>query len=97
MKSNPDKCPLLVSANDNVANRKGNFRTENTKREKLLGIQFDNKLSFDCHLSEICKKASRKLDALGRVTHYMNLSKRKFLMNAFFNSQFCYCPLMDVS
>ena len=94
MKSNPDKCHLLISTNDNVKIRKGNFQIENTKREKLLGIQFDNKLSFDYHLSEICKKASRKLYALGRVTPYMNLSKRKILMNAFFNSQFSYCPLI---
>ena len=57
MKSNPDKCNLLISTNDNVAIRIGNFRIDNTKREKLLGIQFDNKLSFDYLLSEICKKS----------------------------------------
>ena len=55
MKNNPGKCHLLLSTNDNVEIRIRNFRTENTKREKLLGIQRDNKLS------EICKKASRKL------------------------------------
>ena len=54
MKSNPDKCHLLVTTNDNVGIRIGNFQTENTKREKLLGIQFDNKLSFDHNLLEIC-------------------------------------------
>ena len=90
MKSNPDKCHLLVSTNNNVKIRIGNFQIENIKREKLLGIQFDNKLSFDYRLSEICKKTSRKLYALGRVTFHMNLSKRKTLMNAFFNSQFSY-------
>ena len=94
MKSNFDKCHLLVRTIDNVKIRIENFQIENTEKEKLLGIQFDNKLSFDYHLSEICKKASRKLYALGRVTPYMNLSKRKILMNAFFNSQFSYCPLI---
>ena len=69
MKSNPDKCHLLVSKNDNVAIRIGNFQIESTKREKLLDIQFDNKLSFGYHLSEICKKKTgRKLYTLGRVT-----------------------------
>ena len=94
IKSNPDKCHLLVSTNDNVAIRIGKFQIENTKREKLLDIKFDNKLSFDYHLSEICKKASRKLYSLRRVTPYMNLSKRKILMNAFFNWLFSYCPLI---
>ena len=32
MKSNPDKCHLLVSTNDNVATRMENFQIENTKR-----------------------------------------------------------------
>ena len=94
MKSNPDKCHLLVSTNDNVKIRTGNFQIENTKREKFLGTQFDSKLSFNYHLSEICKKASRKLYGLDRETPYMKLSKRKILMNAFFNSQFSYCLLI---
>ena len=58
----------------------GNFQIENTKKEKLLSIQSYNKL--------------QKLYALGRVTPYMNLLKRKILMNAFFKSQFSYCPLI---
>ena len=94
MKSTPGKCHLLVITNHNVKIRIGNFQIENAKREKLLGIQFDNKLSFDHHLSEICKNASRKLYAVGRVTPCMNLSKRNNLMNAFFNSQISYCPLI---
>ena len=94
MKSSLDKCHLLVSANDNAAIRIGNFQIENTKRKTLLGIQFANKLSFDYNLSKICKKASRKLYALVIVTPYINLSKRNILMNAFFNSQYSYCPFI---
>ena len=94
MKSNPEKCHLLVSTNDNVTISIRNFRIENTKVEKLLGIQFDNKLSFGYHLSQICKIANKQLYAEGRATSYMNLPKRKLLINAFFNSQFSYYPLM---
>ena len=94
MKSNPDKCHLLVGTNDNVAFRIVNVQIENTKKEKILDIQFYNKLSVDYHLSEICKKASRKLYVLGRVTPYINLSKGQILMNAFFNSQFSYWLLI---
>ena len=56
MKSNPDKCYVLVSTNNSFAIRIGDFQIENTKREKLLGIPFDKQLSFDYHLSEIRKK-----------------------------------------
>ena len=49
MKSNPEPCHLLFSTNVNIAIRIGNFEKENNKREKLLGIQFDSKLSFNYH------------------------------------------------
>ena len=40
------------------------------KSEKLLGVKLDHKLSFDDHISELCKKASRKIHALSRVVLY---------------------------
>ena len=46
VKSSPDKCHLLVNANDNVVIRIGNFQMEDAKREKLSNIQFDNNLIF---------------------------------------------------
>ena len=52
MKSNADKCYLLVSSNEKVTIKK----IANTKREKLLGVHLDSGLSFDYyHISEICK------------------------------------------
>ena len=94
MKSNADKCHLLVSSNEKVTIKIGSHEIANTKREKLLGVHLDSGLSFDYHISEICKKASRKVCALARVTSGMSLSKKRTLMNAFFNSQFNYCPLI---
>ena len=54
----------------------------------------DVNLNFNDRISDLCKKASRKISALARVTHFMGLSKRKLLINAFFTSQFSYCPLI---
>ena len=62
--------------------------------EKLLGIKIDSKLHFDDHIQDLCNKANRKLRALARANPYMNLQKRKVLLNAFFNAQFNYCPLI---
>ena len=72
----------------------GSHEIANNKREKLLGVHLDSRLSFDYHISEIYKKASRKVCVLSRVTSGMILSKNRTLMNAFFNSQFNYCPLI---
>ena len=57
-------------------------------------ITLDNKLSFESHVSSICKKASQKLHALTRIANYMDLSKRRTLMKTFVISQFNYCPLV---
>ena len=59
--------------------------------KNLLGAHFDDQLKFDFHFEKLCKNANRKLHALARVTPYMDLSKKRILMNAFFNSQFNYC------
>ena len=42
----------------------------------------------------MCKKANRKINALARVAPFINLNKRRILMNSFFRSQFNYCPLI---
>ena len=93
MKANPDKCHLLTISSDTVSIRVDNYDIKSSKCEKLLGIKID-KLNFNTHFDEICKKAGQKLNPLSRVTLYVNLSKRRILSNAFFISQFSYCPLV---
>ena len=94
MKININKCPFLAITNYTVKIKIGNFDITNSKSEKLLGVKFDHKLSFDDHISALCKKASRKINALSRVALYMNISKRHVLMNAFFQLQYSYCLLV---
>ena len=38
----------------------GNFKTDNSTCEKLLGVHFDNTLNFDYHISGLCRKAGKK-------------------------------------
>ena len=71
-----------------------NFIIENSTAEKLLRVKFDSNLSIENHVTSLCKKASQKLHALARISHYMDLNKRKNLMKAFITSQFSYCPLI---
>ena len=55
----------------------GNFDIINSKMEKLLGIKFNHKLSFDDHISELCKKTSGTIHALSRIASYINIPKRR--------------------
>ena len=65
--------------------------------KKNVGVKFDSNLSFENHITYFCKKASQKLHALARISHYMDLNKRRNLMKAFITSQFSYCPLIWMS
>ena len=65
--------------------------------EKLLGIKIDSKPNFMDHLVRVNKKASREVNVLSRITPYMNIAKRRPLMNLFFTSQFVLSFDLDVS
>ena len=71
----------------------GTAQIENTQNEKSLGITINSKLNFDRHIQQICSRANAKLKTLARIAPFMNITKRKILLNAFFNAQFSDCPL----
>ena len=60
----------------------------------LPKLNFDSNLSFESHITSLCKKASQKLHALARISHYIDLNKRRSPMKAFITSQFSYCSLI---
>ena len=60
MKINLDKCHLLVISCEKIKMEIGNIEIVNSTRENLLGGHFDNRLTFDYHISGLCKKASKR-------------------------------------
>ena len=99
-----DKCRSLVSTKvcriNNVPNNNkfkmkiDEINTESSPKEKLLGVILDGQLSFKSHMSNLCKKASQKLNALARISSFMDLTKGRLVMKAYTSSQFGYCPLV---
>ena len=94
LKANADKCHLIGSPKVPVDIQISNIKVTSESRVKLLGIHIDNRLNFDYHVSQLCKKASKKLQALARIFRYVETSKRRVLVNSFIISQFSYCPLI---
>ena len=62
--------------------------------EKLLGVQIDRDLTFKNHVTNLCKKAGRKLSALVRLCRFYSLSQHRLTMKCFIESQFAYSPLV---
>ena len=66
----------------------GVTQTENSSREKLLGVAINAKLSFEKPIEQIYDKARAKLKALARTAPFININKKKVLMKAIFMDQF---------
>ena len=94
MKPNPDKYHFLHTAKDDLTIKIDQCEIKGSKKEKLLGVTIDNKLTFEPHVKNLCNKVSLKLNALARVSHYINFNQRLLIMKAFITSQFGYCPLV---
>ena len=95
LKANPDKFHLITSDTDeNISITVGQYNIHNSNNHNLLGVIIDNKLTFNEHVSSLCKKATQKLHALIRVSRFMNTDKKRVIMKSFITSHFNYCPLI---
>ena len=93
LKAYPEKSHLTNSTQEIKINI-GEIAISNSKCEKLLGIHFDDKLTFESHVISLCKKASQKLNAFARIAYSLKFEQRKLLLNAFITSQFSYAPVV---
>ena len=97
---NQNKCQfMLLESKQTEGNEKAKIKicdkyVEEISKGKLLGINFDNRLTMADHIKQICKQASNKLYALARISHHIDEQKRKILMKSFITSQFNYCPIV---
>ena len=95
MKSNTDKCRLIVSGHkhEQVWTNIGKDLVWESSDVKLLGITTDRDLKFDKHVLKLCSKAILQLSALSRMTKLLSFNKRRTLFKAFVESQFKYWPI----
>ena len=73
----------------------GDTTIKSVNEVKLLGITIDTKLSFDSHVNILCKKGSRNMNILKRLSNrVVSVNDRNALMKAFVFSTFTYFPLL---
>ena len=66
---------------------------KNSKEQKMLEVTIDNKLTFESHIKNLCKKASQKTGASSRLSNHLNDSQKRLVLNSIVKPQFSYCPL----
>jgi hypothetical protein len=77
--------PALISNIDRIHNEgiEKNF--------KLLGVLFDEYLSFGDHISYLCAKVSKSLFCLNRIKNFVDANSLKMLYYAMVHSHISYC------
>ena len=90
---NPGKCEFMgfEKNSKNEIFTYHEIRLQKATTKKLLGIAIDEHLNFIEHL---CKSASRKLNALSRVSSCLSYQQKKVVSNSFISGQFSYCLLI---
>ena len=88
------KCHFFLSPDKPVTTKIKGSAIESSNCEKLLGVTIDSKLSFDDHITNLCRKTSQKLHALSRVASRMSFDKKIILLKTFITSQFNSWPLV---
>ena len=76
-----------------------NFQVDNqviksVSSVELLGIQIDDKLNFNLHISKICKSVANQLNALIRLKQFLSFHAKEVLIDNYIISNFNYCPLV---
>ena len=96
---NPDKYQAIVLNKKRSNLTKTNFHVYNqviklVSSVELLGIQIDDKLNFNLHISKICKSAANQLNALIRLKQFLSFHTKEVLINSYIISNFNYSPLV---
>ena len=95
--ANPDKFQCVIM------NRRGTVQASvpvhggalaSTDDIKVLGVTLDTRMTFSPFVSEICKRASRQINALKRISKFLNIQGRLAIYKSFIFSNFIYCPVV---
>ena len=78
---------------DFLVNVGGHFIPPNNTL-KMLGVTLDDKLNFKTHIRNVCQKASRQINALKRISKFLNEQCRMHVYKSFVSANFNYCPVV---
>ena len=98
MKANPDKFHFMSAAKkadaavNTIEIESNSIQAEDSI--KLLGVHIDSRLNFNKQISEVCKKAGRQINALKRLSFYLNYNARLTAFRCFILSHLNYSPLV---
>ena len=97
MRASPSKFQLILfgtSLQTGSINVNGDITTKSRTTVKLIGTYLDSKLCFKEHVSNLCSKANKRVNALARVSRTLDTASKLSMVRAFILCYFNYCPLV---
>ena len=96
---NPKKSQAIIINRQNRSNHNccltiNNIEIKSKESVTLLGIEIDNKLNFEKHVSTIRKKAKSQLNVISRIGAVLGQKEKEILINSFVYSKFNLGPLI---
>lgn len=76
--------------------KKNNLKTNRAETKgqnsvTLLGVEMDNEVNFNSHLSKFCKEAGNKTNAISGIQTFLGQKEIEALANEFVYSSFNCC------
>ena len=99
LQANPSKFQFMLLSSNNIDKFKisqciDDITLKPEPHVTILVVFLDDNLSFNQHVSISCMKGARQLNALARISMYLNISSRSLLYNSFLRSNFHYCAMV---
>ena len=94
---NSDKFQSIVLSRQNVDTFDVSVDGHTMSRHntlKILSVTLDDKLNFKAHIRNICHTASCQINALKRISKFMNEHCRLIVYKSLINANFNYCPIV---
>ena len=94
---NPGKCCCITFGLNTTKNefvREDGTIVAPAEEHVVLGIAINARLTFYCHLKQLCQKVANKLNALTRIAPYLSYNQRRLIYSSFFTGQLSYSPLI---
>ena len=98
MKADPSKLKFMVMSSENMEPQiltiSGDVCLQSQTDVKVLGITVDYRLTFNEHIRICTLKAARQVNALSRISKYLDTKSESVLYHKFIASNFSYCPIV---
>ena len=98
MLANPDKFQAIFLTpgrqNTEVGLEFEGVKITSEEHVKLLGVEIDNKLNFNFHIANLCRKSATQLNVLRRLSEYLDIPARLAIFRSFIMTNFNFCPVV---